>query len=88
MNKYEERAEHDRKASMRFSMMMWTAVGALVVVVIMILGLSGSASPQFWSRAGIGLAILLLAFRQVARRMKSKKPRAAIPDPRSKLNLQ
>jgi hypothetical protein len=88
MNKYEERAERDRKASMRFSMMMWTAGAALIVVIVMILGLSGSASPQFWSRAGIGLAILLLLFRQVARRMKSGKPRAAMPDPRSKLNLQ
>ena len=88
MNKYEERAERDRKASMRFSMMMWTAGAALIVVVVMILGLSGSASPQFWSRAGIVLAILLLVFRQIARRLKGKKPRAATPDPRSKLNLQ
>lgn len=88
MNKYEERAERDRKASMRFSMMMWTAGAALVVVVVMILGLSSSASPQFWSRAGIALAILLLVFRQIARRMKDRKPRAAMPDPRSKLNLQ
>ena len=88
MNKYEERAERDRKASMRFSMMMWTAGAALIVVVVLILGLSGSASPQFWSRAGIGLAILMLVFRQVARRMKAKRPRSAMPDPRSKLNLQ
>jgi hypothetical protein len=88
MNKYEERAERDRKASLRFSMMMWTAGAALIVVVVMILGLSGSASPQFWSRAGIALAILLLVFRQVARRMKGRKPRSAAPDPRSKLNLQ
>ncbi|MCU1292440.1 MAG: hypothetical protein JWP08_1290 [Bryobacterales bacterium] len=88
MNKYEERAERDRKASMRFSMMMWTAGAALIVVVVMILGLSASASPQFWSRAGITLAILLLVFRQVARRFKGKKPRSATPDPRSKLNLR
>lgn len=88
MNKYEERAERDRQASMRFSMMMWTAGAALVVVVLLILGLSGSASPQFWSRAGIGLAILMLVMRQVARRMKARKPRSALPDPRSKLNLQ
>jgi L-asparagine transporter-like permease len=88
MNKYEERAERERKASMRFSMMMWTACAALIVVVVMILGLSGSASPQFWSRAGICLAILLLVFRQIARRLKAKKPKAAMPDPRSRLNLQ
>ena len=88
MNKYEERAERDHKASMRFSMMMWTAGAALIVVVVIILGLSGSASPHYWSRAGIGLAILLLVFRQISRRMKGKRPKASMPDPRSKLNLQ
>ena len=88
MNKYEERAERDRKASMRFSMMMWTAGVALIVVVVMILGLSTSAPPHFWSRAGIGLAILLLVVRLVMRRMKGKRPKASMPDPRSRLNLQ
>ncbi len=87
MNKYEARAERDRKATIRFSMMMWSAGAALIVVVVLILGLSTSPPPQFWSKAGIGLAILLLVFRQVARRMKSRSPRAAQPDPRSKLNL-
>jgi hypothetical protein len=88
MNKYEQRAERDRSAAMRFSMMMWTAGAALIVVVVLIIGLSSDAPQQFWSRAGIGLAIFLLVVRQVARRFKSKSPRAAQPDPRSKLNLQ
>ena len=87
MNKYEERADEQRKASLRFSMMIWTAGAALIVVVVVILGLSTSAPPQFWFRAGIGLAILLLIFRQVARRLRSRTPRAAEPDPLSRLHL-
>ena len=43
MNKYELRAEQQRKAALRFSMMLWTAGLALVVVILMILGLSSSA---------------------------------------------
>ena len=88
MNKYEARAERDRRSTIRFSMMMWSAAAALIVVVVLILGLSSSPSPRFWSKAGIALAILLLVFRQLARRMKTGTPRAAQPDPKSKLNLQ
>ena len=88
MNKYEERARQERKAALRFSMMIWAAGAALIVVVVLILGLSSSAPPRYWSRAGIVLAVLLLILRQVARRLRSKAPRAAQPDPRSRLNLQ
>ena len=87
MNKYEARAERDRRATIRFSMNMWSAALALIVVVVLILGLSTSPPPQFWTKAGIGLAVLLLVFRQIARRARSKTPRAAQPDPQSKLNL-
>lgn len=87
MNRYEERAEQQRKATMRFSSMMWTAAAALLVVVVAILGFSTSAPPSYWSRAGLGLAVLLLILRQVSRRMKNKVPRAAQPDPRSTLKL-
>ncbi len=87
MNKYEQRAEQQRKAALRFSMMIWTAGIALVVVVLLILGLSSSAPPRFFSRTAIGVAILLLILRQIARRLKGKGPRAAQPDPRSKLKL-
>ena len=87
MNRYEERAEQQRRSALRFSMMIWTAGLALVVVVLMILGLSSSASPRYFSKAAIAVAILLLLFRQVSRRLKGKTPRAAQPDPRSTLKL-
>jgi hypothetical protein len=87
MNKYEERAGQQRQSALRFSMMIWTAGAALIVLAIAILGLSSSAPPRFWSRAAIVMAILLLILRQVARRLRTRTPRGAQPDPKSRLNL-
>ncbi len=87
MNRYEQRAEQQRRAALRFSMMIWTAGIALVVIVLLILGLSSAAPPRYFSRTAIALAILLLILRQISRRLKGKGPRAAQPDPRSKLKL-
>lgn len=87
MNKYEQRAEQQRRASLRFSMMIWTAGIALVVVVLLILGLSSAAPQRFFTRGAIVVAILLLILRQLSRRLRSKGSRAAQPDPRSTLKL-
>jgi len=87
MNRYERRAEQRRKAALRSSMSIWTAVLAFAAVVLVIVRLNGSGSPQFFSRAAIGLAVLLLVIRQLSRRLKGKRSRAAEPDPRSKLKL-
>jgi hypothetical protein len=87
MNKYEERARVQRKATLRSSMSIWTAALALFVVTLLILGLRGSASPDFFYKAGLGVAIVLLILRQVMRRLKTKGPRAARPDPKSTLKL-
>jgi hypothetical protein len=87
MNKYEERAERERRAAMRSSMMIGTAAIALVVVALLIVGLSNSAPSGFFSRAAIGAAVLLLIVRQLTRRLRAKSPRAAQPDPRSALKL-
>lgn len=87
MNKYEQRASRDRKSALQFSKMLWTAGLALVVVALLILGLSSSAGPSFYSRGAIGLAVVLLIIRQLSRRSRGKAPRAAEPDPRSRLNL-
>lgn len=87
MNKYEQRAAEQRKAALRFSLMIWTAGIALVVVVFLILGLSSSAPPRFFSKAAIVAAVLLLVLRQLNRRLRGKAPKAAEPDPRSTLKL-
>ena len=87
MNRYEQRAEQQRKAALRFSMMIWTAGIALIVVVLLIIGLSSSAPPRFFSRSAIGVAVLLLVLRQVSKRLKGNGPRAAKPDPESTLKL-
>jgi FtsH-binding integral membrane protein len=88
MNRYEERAQKERRTALRSSMTMGTAGLALVVVVLLIVGLSSSAPPRFFTQAAIGVAVLLLILRQVSRRLKHRAPRAAEPDPKSKLNLE
>ena len=87
MNKYEQRAAQQRRQAMKSSATMWTAAVALVLVVLLILGLSSSAPSNFYLRAAIGVAVLLLILRQVARRSRGKMPKAAEPDPQSRLNL-
>ncbi|HEY7304514.1 MAG TPA: hypothetical protein VH601_10390 [Bryobacteraceae bacterium] len=87
MNRYEERAQKQRRAALRSSMTMGTAGVALVVVVLLIMGLSSSAPPRFFTEAAIAAAILLLILRQLSRRMKHRTPKAAEPDPKSRLNL-
>ena len=87
MNKYEQRAEEQRKAALRFSLMIWTAGVALVIVVFLILGLSSSAPPRFFSKGAIVAAILLLVLRQLNRRLRRRGPKAAEPDPQSTLKL-
>ncbi|MFL6447205.1 MAG: hypothetical protein ACJ746_05895 [Bryobacteraceae bacterium] len=88
MNKYEQRAQQQRRGPLGMSKMLWSAAAALVVVVLLIVGLSSSAPPQYYSRMAIGAAIVLLVMRQIARRTAHRRPRAAEPDPKSRLNLQ
>jgi L-asparagine transporter-like permease len=87
MNKYEQRAKEERKSALRSSMSIWTAGVALIVVVLAILALNSSASPRYFSKPAIIVAILLVVLRQVSRRLKGKHRRAAQPDPQSRLKL-
>ncbi len=87
MNKYVERAEQQRRAGLRFSLSLWTAGLALLAVVLVIFGLSSSAAPRLGPAAAIVLAILLLVFRQLSRRLKTTRSRGARPDPKSTLKL-
>jgi hypothetical protein len=87
MNRHEELAERQRNASMRFSMMLWSAGAGLIVVVLTILGLSMSAPREFWYKGAIVAAVLLLLLRQITRRLRVRNPRSAQPDPGSRLNL-
>jgi hypothetical protein len=87
MNKYEQRAEQQRKAALRSSMTLGTAGIALIAIVLIIIGRSGSAPPSFYTKGAIAVAILLLVFRQLSRRLRGKSPRAAQPDPKSTLKL-
>jgi hypothetical protein len=87
MNKYEKRAQAERKAALRSSMTIWSAGIALIVVVVLIMGLSASAASSFYSKAAVGAAILLLVGRQLSRRLRGGASRAAQPDPKSSIKL-
>ena len=87
MNKYEQRAEQQRRPAMKSSMTMGTAAVALLAIVLLIVGLNNGASQGFFSRAAVGVAVVLLIVRQVGRRSRGKTPRAAQPDPESTLHL-
>ncbi len=86
MNKYEARAEEQRRAALRSSMSVWTAGLLLIVIVLTILYLNGSAPAGFMPKAAIAVAIVLLLLRQLARRLRNRGPRVQ-PDPRSRLKL-
>lgn len=68
-------------------MTMGTAGVALLAVVLLIIGMNSSAPRVFLSRAAVGLAVVLLIVRQLGRRSRGRAPRAAQPDPQSKLDL-
>ncbi len=87
MNRFEQRAQAEKKAPLRPSTTIWTAVLALIVVVAVIIGLSTSAPPNFWRNAAIAVAILLLLLRQLTRRLQSRAARGPKTDPQSRLNL-
>jgi len=55
--------------------------------MILITGIRESAPPEFFYKAAIGFAVLMLVIRQVSKRMKSNVPRSARPDPKSTLKL-
>jgi len=87
MNKYEKRAQAERKAVVRSSMTLGGAGLALIVVVVLIVWLNSSAPAGYLSKVVIGVAILLLVVRIASRRWRSGPPRAAQPDPKSVLKI-
>ncbi len=87
MNKYEERAQKERKAVVRSSMTLGGAGLGLIIVVVLIMWLHSSAPPGSLQRVVIGAAILLLVFRIAGRLIQKGLPRAAKPDPKSVIKL-
>jgi hypothetical protein len=91
MNKYEERANRTRKSALRSSILFGMAGVALTLLLLVAFGSRNSAPSGFWSKIGIVAAVVLLILRQMQRQLRrkgnSKKPRAAEPDPQSRLHL-
>jgi membrane protein implicated in regulation of membrane protease activity len=88
MNRFEQNAERQRRSSLRLSMMLLSLGGILLVGALALLGVFGGAPQTFWTRAAVAIAVLLLLLRQVMRRLKSSRSRAAKPDEQSMLHLQ
>jgi 4-hydroxybenzoate polyprenyltransferase len=87
MNRFEQQAERSRRASLSNSLLLWSAAGILLIAALALLGYSGGAPQGFWKTAAIVVAVLLLIVRQVGRRLKTNRSRAAKPDEQSMLHL-
>ncbi len=91
MNKYEERADRNRKSTLRLSLLFGMAGIALVLLFVLFLGTSSAAPSGLWSKVGVAVVVVLLILRQMQRQLRpkgsGKRPRAAEPDPQSRLNL-
>jgi hypothetical protein len=82
-----QRAESRRPAK-RSTGSLWTSFVALLVVVLLILFLSQSEQPRALSKGIAAVAALLLLIRLLSRRFsKGREPRAARPDPESRIKL-
>jgi len=88
MNRFEKQTERQRRSSLRVSLLLLTLGGILLVGALAILGYSSGAPQAFWTRAAIGVAILLLILRQVGRRLGRRRSKAIKPDDQSMLHLK
>ena len=88
MNRFEDQTERQRRSSLRMSLLLLTLGGVLLVGALAILGYSSGAPQAFWTRAAIGVAILLLILRQVGRRLGRRRSKAIKPDDQSMLHLK
>lgn len=87
MERSEKLAGRLRAARMRSPGSLWTAGMVLLAIVFAVVGLSSGDPKPLWTRIGVVLAVLLLIFRQVSRRMNGRVSKAAQPDPESRLKL-
>ena len=88
MNRFEQQAEQTRRASLRNSLLLWSAGGILLIAALAVLGYSGGASPGFWRGAAVVAAIMLLVIRHLGRRLRTKGSKAVKPDEQSMLHLE
>lgn len=76
-----------QRAQMKSNLSLMSLAAALVVVGLLILGLSYAAPSNYYSKVAIGAAVVLLVLRQLTRRRKGQRSKAAEPDPESQLHL-
>src|SRR5579883_2933960 len=68
MNRYEKRAQQERKTAMQASLLAGTIAVALLALALVILGMNNAAPLSFYKKAAIAVVILLLLLRSVARK--------------------
>lgn len=76
-----------QQVQMRGNLSLMSLAAMLVLVGLLILGLSYAAPKNYYTRIGIGAAVVLLVLRQITRSRVGKRSKAAEPDPASKLHL-
>jgi hypothetical protein len=87
MNKYEKRAQAERKSVLRSSMSLGGAGLAIIILGVLILWLNSHGPVSYSGKVVIGFALLLLVVRIVGRILARGLPKAAQPDPKSVIKL-
>jgi hypothetical protein len=87
MNKYEKRAQAERKSVLRSSLSLGGAGLAIMILGVLVLWLSSHGPVSSTGKIVVGLAVFLLVFRIVGRILSARLPKAARPDPQSTLKL-
>lgn len=86
MNGNSKDSPANRKRFRQSPRTLWTAVLGLVAVLLVITRLNGDIT-SLYPNVLIGAAVAFLLIRQLRRRSGQRGPKAAEPDPLSRLNL-
>ena len=87
MNKYEKRAQAERKSVLRSSLSLGGAGLAIIILGVLLLWLSSHGPVTYSGKIVVGLALFLLVFRMIGRILSNRLPKAAQPDPKSVIKL-
>ena len=87
MNKYEKRAQAERKSVLRWSMSLGGAGLAIIILGVLILWLNSHGPVSYSGKVVVGIAVVLLVLRVAGRILSRGLPKAAQPDPKSVIKL-
>ena len=76
-----------KPAQLRPSRLLYTGALLLVAIAVAVVRFTSGSAADMWPKAVIAVAVLLLVFRLLSRRVKRNIEKASQPDPESRLHL-